>query len=467
MNRKQIHSWTLSALGTLVAAVLLVAAYMPGPGASRSALSTTSGVAASVLADLVGVGLHARSESDARTLRGDTDNRHPNYSLATNSYLQKAKLTASQRSADDGFGWSVAISGNTVVVAAWMDDVGDNEWQGSAYIFVRPAAGWTDMTPVAKLTASDGAANDLFGASVAIDGETVVVGAADAAYVFVKPAGGWKDMTETAKLIASDGQDGDGFGRSVAVSGDTVVVGAYNHDLGGPLYDQGLAYVFVKPAGGWKDMTETATPSASDPRGYCRFGYSVAISGDTAVIGAHQCVAAYVFVKPGGGWMDMNETAKLDSSSTLYDYFGYSVAISGDVVLVGTPWDDVGDNSQQGSAYIFVKPASGWVSTTETAILTASDGGVEDRLGESVAISGHTAVVSAAGAAYIFAEPDGGWAGELHEQARVTGSGVLGSVAVSGEVVVSAAPDEDAGEGAAFVFERGYAVYLPLVTRNH
>jgi hypothetical protein len=228
-----------------------------------------------------------------------------------------------------------------------------------------------------------------------------------------------------------------------------------------------MAYVFVKPGGGWKNMNQTAELTASDPRGYCRFGYSVAIGGDTAIIGAHQCVAAYVFAKPGGGWMDTTETAKLDSSSTLYDYFGYSVAISGDVVLVGAVWDDVGGNSQQGSAYIFVKPASGWASTTETAKLTASDGGYKSWLGSSVAISGDTAVAAGGGAGYIFIEPAGGWAGNLHEQAKVTGSGALSSVSISGGDVVGAAPDEDSGQGAAFVFERGRAVYLPVVLRSY
>ena len=186
---------------------------------------------------------------------------------------QTAKLTASDGAASDYFGYSVAISGDTVVVGAYYDDIGANTDQGSAYVFVKPESGWADMTQTAKLTASDGAASDYFGSSVAISGDTVVVGAyyddiganADqgSAYVFVKPASGWADMTQTAKLTASDGAADDYFGNSVAISGDTVVVGAYDDDIGSNT-DQGSAYVFVKPANGWADMTQTAKLTASD-----------------------------------------------------------------------------------------------------------------------------------------------------------------------------------------------------------
>jgi hypothetical protein len=153
------------------------------------------------------------------------------YPLTIDPWLQQAKLTASDGAAEDRFGRSVAISGDTVVVGAHGDD--DNGTNsGSAYVFVK-SGNWSDMTETAKLTASDGAASDLFGLSVAISGDTVVVGAYDddfgdksgSAYVFVKSSH-WSDMTETAKLTSSDGAENDKFGRTVAISGDTVVVGA-------------------------------------------------------------------------------------------------------------------------------------------------------------------------------------------------------------------------------------------------
>ena len=145
---------------------------------------------------------------------------------------ETAKLTASDGAAGDYFGHSVAISGNTVVVGADYATVGGNSQQGAAYVFVEPTSGWVSTTQTAKLTASDGAADNYFGWSVAVSGNTVVVGELGAtgyqgaAYVFVEPAsGGWANATETAKLTGPDGTTINGFGRSVAISGNTVVVG--------------------------------------------------------------------------------------------------------------------------------------------------------------------------------------------------------------------------------------------------
>ncbi|MCP4373769.1 MAG: hypothetical protein GY797_37560, partial [Deltaproteobacteria bacterium] len=155
---------------------------------------------------------------------------------------------------------SVAVSGDTVVAGALGDDDNGND-SGSAYVFVKPGSGWADMTQTAKLTAADGAVDDRLGSSVAVSGDTVVAGAdwdddngggSGSAYVFAKPGSGWADMTQTAKLTASDGATYDYFGRSVAVSGDTVVVGAYRDDDNGT--DAGSAYVF-EPSGSEIDVT--------------------------------------------------------------------------------------------------------------------------------------------------------------------------------------------------------------------
>ena len=205
---------------------------------------------------------------------------------------QTAKLTASDGAASDYFGVSVSISGDTVVVGANGDD--DNgDTSGSAYVFVKPGADWADMTQTAKLTASDGAAGDYFGDAVSISGDTVVVGApcdddnggdSGSAYVFVKPSGGWSNMTQTAKLTASDGAEGDYFGISVSISGNTVVVGANGDDDNGST--SGSACVFVKPSGGWSNMTQTAILTASDAAAGDYFGDAVSVSGGTVVVGA-------------------------------------------------------------------------------------------------------------------------------------------------------------------------------------
>ncbi len=208
--------------------------------------------------------------------------------------VQQAKLTASDGAANDNFGNSVAISGNTVVVGAWDAKVGANSAQGAAYVFVESGSGWANMTQTAKLTASGGAASDNFGVSVSIDGNTVVVGASGAkvgsnsaqgaAYVFVKPSSGWANMTQTAKLTVSGGAASDNFGVSVSVSGNTVVVGAWDAKVGANTL-QGAAYVFVKPSSGWANMTQTAKLTASDGAASDNFGDSVSVSGNTVLVG--------------------------------------------------------------------------------------------------------------------------------------------------------------------------------------
>jgi cysteine-rich repeat protein len=308
------------------------------------------------------------------------DDAGARYPIVVDPFVQQAKLTASDGAIFDNFGWSVAVSGDTVVVGAKGADIGANANRGAAYVFVKPGSGWTTTaTFTAKLTASDGAEDDEFGFSVAVSGDTVVVGAlfADvggktdrgAAYVFVKPIGGWTTTsTFTAKLTASDGAAGDQFGFSVAVSGDTVVVGAPFGD--GPNTDQGATYVFVKPGGGWSNMTDTAKLTASDGVTGDLFGFSVAISGDTVVVGAPLADiganddnrgAAYVFVKPGSGWTTTATfTAKLTASDgAAFDEFGSSVAVSGDTVVVGAAFADIGANEDQGVAYVFVTAQCG------------------------------------------------------------------------------------------------------------
>lgn len=345
-----------------------------------------------------------------------------------------AKLTASDNVAGDQFGAAVAISGDTVVVGAPFAEIGGKDVQGAAYVFVRPPTGWAgNLTQTAKLTASDGATGDEFGASVAVSGATVIVGAPfaaigskyaqGAAYVFV-------NTTQAAKLTASDGAAGDAFGASVAIRGDVVLVGAPWHDIGANP-DQGAAYAFVKPGGGWANMTQTAKLTASDgatDKFSAELGIAVAISGDTAVAGAWLADvganlnqgAAYVFIKPGSGWGNMTQTGKLTSSQTDADEFGVSVATDGSTVVVGSPIA----NGGRGAGYVFVRPGGGWGNMTQNARLTSSDADA-DGFGASVAISGTTIVVGAPsgnsgnGAGYVFARPGGGWAGGLTQTARL------------------------------------------------
>jgi hypothetical protein len=328
-------------------------------------------------------------------------------------WTQLQKLTTTG-SAGDSFGTSVALDGDVAVVSAETADVAASANQGAAYVFARAASTWTEQQ---KLTASDGAANDQLGWSVAVHGTTVLLGASyhdqganadqGAAYVFVRSASTW---TEQQKLTASDGAASDFFGWSVSVYDDTAVVGADYHDVAGH-GDQGAAYVFVRSATTW---TQQQQLTAADGTISDRFGSAVAVHGDTAVAGAtlHDVGAvdqgsAYVFVRSASLWTQQQQLAASDGAAN--DRFGTSVAIYGDRAIVGAQFDDVGGIPDQGSAYVFVRSASLWAQQQQ---LTASDGAANDEAAGSVALDGDTAVVAAAyadigsnteqGAAYVF-----------------------------------------------------------------
>ena len=262
--------------------------------------------------DSTGKSLPARLALQGDTLRIIVYDTAATYPITIDPWVQKSTLWASDGEATDFFGYSVAISGDTVVVGACYDDIGTNNNQGSAYVFQKAETSWSQ---VVRLKAGDGEAGDCFGYSVAISGDTVVVGAygddigtntnQGSAYVFEKPASGWATTSNyTAKLTASDGEADDCFGISVAISGDTVVVGAYDDDIG-TNNNQGSAYVFEKPGSGWATTSNyTARLTANDGATGDHFGGSVAISGDTVVVGAYGDDSfkgsAYVFKLTGG-----------------------------------------------------------------------------------------------------------------------------------------------------------------------
>ncbi|MPY88561.1 MAG: hypothetical protein GEU99_11610 [Luteitalea sp.] len=382
--------------------------------------------------------------------------------VTTDPFVERAKLTASDRSFQDHLGLAVAVSGDTIVVGQrWAAlDPG----VGAAYIFTQPEGGWATGTETAKLTASDGEVFDEFGLSVAVDGDTVVVGAygKDAVYIFTRPADGWVSATETAVLTASDGEV-DAFGLSVAIDGDTLVVGASGADIDGNL-NQGAAYVFARPAAAdWGSAVEVAKLTASDGAAFDSFGRSVAVSGDAVVVGASWAGnanqgAAYVFTRPADGWASGTETAKLTASNgTENANLGDAVAIAADTVVATAP----GANLERGAAYVFTAPDAGWANGTETAHLSASDAVAGTDFGVSVAIGGDRVVVGAPirEAAYVYQRPEDGWVTGTETIKAVAGVGgpehLFGqAVAVEGDTVVVGAPTEfDAG--VAHVFRPG------------
>lgn len=323
------------------------------------------------------------------------------------------------------FGESVAISGSTAVVGVDGTYGGVVGGIGAAFVFLDTAGTWA---PVAELMGSDETPGDDFGASVAISGDTIVVaapngdGSEGAVYIFTGSGSTW---TQSAKLTASDATAIEAFGSSIGISGTTVVAGAPNH-----LGSSGAAYVFTLSGSTW---SQTAELLPSDAATYGLFGIAVAVSGTTiAVAGSSARLDTYVFDETGSTWSQVAElpssatlalsgttlvvggtvftqsgsgwsqTAVLTGSDEMAnDEFGASVAFDGSTVVVGAPGHDGG----LGSAYVFTGSAAAW---SQTAELTPSDVSTNGGFGSSVALSGTNVVVGApsassgTGVAYVF-----------------------------------------------------------------
>ena len=342
---------------------------------------------------------HKTGAPDAReVIRGSSRPRR-----LSDDFEQLAKLIAADAAEGAKFGHSVAVDGDTIVIGAPYAGTG-----GAVYVLRA-----SDGAELAKLTASDAASSDEFGGSVAIDGDTIVIGANgkddNTGAVYVLRA---SDGKQLATLTADDGASADNFGVSVATDGDTVVVGAMYAGTGG------AAYVFRKSWFG-DTYAQMAKLTANDAAADDRFGTSVAVDGGTVVIGAwgddddgSDSGAVYVFRTTDGG-ATYGQVAKLTAAdAAASEYFGLSLAIAGDTVVVGASGDDDAGTSS-GSAYVF-RTTDGGATYPPMAKLTASDAAYIDWFGWSVAIDGATVVVGAygdysyRGAAYVFRTSDGG-----------------------------------------------------------
>jgi hypothetical protein len=356
------------------------------------------------------------------------------------------------------FGFSVDISGDTIVVGA--PGIGSGSEHGKAYVY-QQAAGVVRM--IATLAASEPVAKDGFGRSVAVLGDTIVVGSASPygvpgkAYVFTKPADGWSGTVyESAKLVPA-GTAPQMFGMAVDVndaSPAVIAVGDGNQD-----------HVFVEPASGWAG---TLTPAAT--LGSADTGSTIAISGDVIASGdfdggTHRDVR--VFVKPGTGWADaLSPTASLTLPSPMARGFG-AVAIDGDDIVVGAFGATVGSNLSQGKAYVYRRPVGGWTGAVlPQATLQASDGTAFDEFGFSVASDDGVILVGQPSppqdgtqndGVYRFVRPADGWSGDVVETStlpRMTTSAFGWSVAQDNGVAVVGDQAEGAGNfrGTAFAF---------------
>ncbi len=406
--------------------------------------------------------------------------------LAAIPLVSQTKLIADDAFKDSGFGWAVAVDGDTAVVSAFADY--DN--LGAAYVYERTGSGWQQ---VAKLTASDGVDGengDFLGISLAISGDTVVLGAAlddnengtdaGAVYVYVKPAGGWPAaMTETVKIMAPTAAPDRGFGSAVSLKGDTLVVGSPGKD---DALVSGDVFVYERSGTAW---ALKATLNVAGLTGSDSFGTILDFDGETIAVGAFgqdsSKGAVYVYNKPAGGWSDKGHDALLIADDAqANDFFGGSVAVDGDTILVGANGRD--DNgSKSGAAYVFVHTGSGWV---QQAKLMASDAKALDNFGYSVDLAGNTALIGAshfsdeaADAIYLFTRSGGNWSeqGKIGDPDGKAGSKFGMSVAIdsSATILLAGAFGADAGTGraekdagAAYLFELEAPVDLALVKQD-
>lgn len=330
------------------------------------------------------------------------------YTESAGEWTQTQKLGADDGAAFHQFGESIAFDGTTALIGA----NGVDGFKGAVYVFGQEDGAWTQ---IARLTAADGAALDNFGWSVAIDGDTALIGApyADeggnsdqgAAYVFEFSGGSW---TSAGRLTAPDGAADDVFGRAVAVDGATLLVGAAGASIDGNAM-QGAAYVYERVQEAWAPSRKLV---ASDGQAVDGFGQAVALEDGTAVIGAPLAAAAYVFARDEGAWP---ETAVLSASDgpAAGSYFGYALDFDGATIAVGALNATIGENTFQGAAYVFDREGEGW---SEVRKLVASDGVAFDNLGIAVGVSGATVLAgayyaavdgnAAEGAAYSFTRPE-------------------------------------------------------------
>ena len=337
--------------------------------------------------------------------------------LSKGTVNQIATLSAS----DGALLFSVAVgdNGSLVVAGAINETIGNNPDQGAVYVFVEPQGGWTgNINETAKLTASDGGANNFLGSSVSTTNGVIVAGAygfgnsQGKAYVYLEPQGGWTNGTETAQLKASNGQKGDSFGSSVSIEGPNVLVGA-------PLEGEteGMAYVFREPRGGWKSMTETAQLTHGGGSGDF-LGASVAVLGgktSTALVGAPQASprgAGYVFVEPRGGWVSTDTPTAIltapKSPTSPHQCLGLGAAIEPEMIVLGDQCETYGHNgSELGDTYAYLTPKSGW-HTYEGGIAIrpkAANYAYIPAVGENRVIVGAWGTNQAQGAAFIYTVP--------------------------------------------------------------
>ena len=377
---------------------------------------------------------------------------------------QSAKLLPHDGDSFDEYGVSVSIDGNTAVIGSHLGS-GNGGRSGSVYVFVFQNETWNLQ---AKLLPADGEEGDRFGRSTSIDGNTIIIGAftdtdngpsSGSAYIFTRKGNVW---TEQAKLLPTDGDAEDLFGYSVSISGTTALVGAFGDDNVSTY--SGAAYIFTSKNSQWTQQAKlTSTTEIGN-----RFGSSVSLSGDTAVIGAHlnndfgpDSGSAYIFRRVEKTWTLQSKL--LPTSGNDFDYFGIAVSVEGDTAVIGASGNATG-GPNSGAAYVFTRTENQWTQHTKLTPPEGSDGG---RFGVSVDINENTIAIGAnrdsengsrSGAAYAFKYDQNKWS-RLPKFFPSDGRFNLefaNSISISGDkVLLGSHFDDDNGResGSAYLFD--------------
>ena len=436
---------------------------------SRNLPGFRFGLGLSVLLALSGWGLGAHSA------QLDIRSSAPRPVGALPLSQRQLEIVASDRKSGDQFGARVAISGNTAVVGANRDAVNGKTDQGAVYVFVRDGANWVQQS---RLIASDGVAGDQFGAAVAIDGNTVVIGArfADSnygkAYVFTRSGSPavWTEQKLARNLFPGSSAFPGFFGYAVGISGNTVVVGNPRAH-GTNNVPTGIAHVFALNGTTWTLQTQFSGSSGTG-----LFGQAVAISSGSIIVGDPSAFfdtpndpnhpfgvvkgAAYVFTGSDANWSLQQQLAAPDGEQD--DFFGQAVAIDGDSAIVGAPGDDVNGRVDQGSMSIWVRSNNVW---SQQFAISGTDSAPGDNFGSDVAIRGNTAVVGAIfhavnsntnqGTAYVFSRNANLWSqtDELLANDGAAGDRFGVAVALTERTTIVGAFGSQGLAGAAYIFE--------------
>jgi hypothetical protein len=333
------------------------------------------------------------------------------------TWERRKKLLADDASPGDMFGRSMAVSGDTLFIGSPGDDASGHD-SGSVYVLERNKGGIGNWGEVKKLTASDGSPSDWFGFRLDAHGDTLIVGTwraganYGAVYVYSRDHSGANNWGEVKKLVALDPQPNDQFSRAAAVEGDVIVVGAYQYGHAGP----GKAYLFERNKGGSNNWGLVKKFTVNDGAADDSFGGRIAISGDTLAIGCgkhdwagENAGAVYIFERNRGGAENWGLVKKLVASDAVaLDKLGFGIALEGDRLVVTAP---AHARSESGNAYLFERNRGGlenWGEVTSFRGQWSHDAGKQIR----VAMEGNTVIISAphddgdkvndSGAAYVF-----------------------------------------------------------------